>query len=69
MGGTLTLTSLAGSITCHSVSGGFVENPAGGRAGEGKTTTGPPTSTNAYSRNAKRREQKNTCHSEARSAR
>jgi hypothetical protein len=31
--GTLTLTSAAGAVTCHTVGGGYVENPAGGGAG------------------------------------
>jgi hypothetical protein len=33
----LTLTPSAGSVTCHTASGGFVENPAGGGAGVGET--------------------------------
>ena len=35
--GTLTLTSSAGALTCHTVIGGYVENPVGGGPGLGVT--------------------------------
>jgi hypothetical protein len=35
--GTLALTSSAGSVTCHTASGGYVESPVGGGAGVGET--------------------------------
>ena len=35
--GTLALTSSAGSVTCHTASGGYVENPVGGGPGVGET--------------------------------